>query len=205
MNERYTADLTVEEIIVERRRAHDNPSIRWVDSAIIKDLPRSRTIALLYEIVDPNTDQQHHYSLKIETLTSTKESGWQFQSERSISLESKESNEIAKLVTFLVSVMGSDIPQESGTYTVCPFRVTILIKKLIRRKAVLQFLKERRLNDIFRDQMRKWQFLYGLWIESQYGHFFTTPFFCCSHFVTAKRHAPDRRNCNAAIFPSVTP
>ena len=78
MEEKYDPTLTLDELKVQIRKSNKNPNIGNTTQVVLKDGPRSYKIATLFEILDPNKGDIHHYSLKIETYKKTKKY-WYFQ------------------------------------------------------------------------------------------------------------------------------
>ncbi len=135
-------DASIDEILVERRKANRNPNIGSVDHVVLKDGPRSRKWALLYQIIDPKTGETHHYSLRLEAARGTKAKGWAVEAERSISLDSEGDDEIERLMLFLWGVLKEGLPGE-GRWSVLNARATSQIRyfrRLFKQAAPAQKL-----------------------------------------------------------------
>ncbi len=117
MKDKYDPDTTLEELKIQIRKSSTNPNIGNTTQAILKNGPRSYKIATLFEIMDPNSDEIHHYSLKIETYKKTKKF-WERKLEHSISLTSEGDNEIGTLVDFLISYRNRLYKLTEGNYRV---------------------------------------------------------------------------------------
>lgn len=135
-------DASIDEILVERRKANRNPNIGSVDHVVLKNGPRSRKWAMLYQILDPRTGETHHYSLKLEAARGTKSRGWALEAERSISLDSDGDDEIERLMLFLWGVLKEGLPGE-GRWSVLNARATSQIRyfrRLFKQAAPAQKL-----------------------------------------------------------------
>lgn len=118
MTERYPYEFSLEQVLVERRKSLRNPNIGEVYSTVLKEGRYSTKIAVLFEILDPRNRARHHYSLKLETLRHTKKGGWQVETERSLTLEGDNPDEIAALVQFLNAITGEHLPEDAGRYVI---------------------------------------------------------------------------------------
>jgi hypothetical protein len=94
------SEQTLDEVIVRIRKSYSNPNVRTITQVVLKEGPRAFRIATLMEVVDASTDQFHHYSLKIDHIDRSKH-GWFGKPEKSIRLEGRGPDEIARLYTFL--------------------------------------------------------------------------------------------------------
>ena len=104
---------TIDDVKVRIQESYKNPNVRKVTQATLKDGPRAFKIASLMEIVDPKTNDFHHYSLKIDHIDRTK-AGWSHKPEKSVRLEGGESDEIEKLFKFLGAAFQGDLSGASG-------------------------------------------------------------------------------------------
>jgi hypothetical protein len=104
---------TIEDVKIRIKESYKNPNVRKVTQAVLKDGPRAFKIASLMEIVNPKTNEFHHYSLKIDHIDKTK-GGWFHKRERSVRLEGGESDEIEKLFNFLRAAFQGEFRDVSG-------------------------------------------------------------------------------------------
>jgi hypothetical protein len=104
---------TIDDVKVRIQESYKNPNVRRVTQTVLKEGPRAFKIASLMEIINPTTDEFHHYSLKIDHIDKTK-SGWFYKPERSVRLEGNESDEIKKLLKFLAAAYQDEFNDASG-------------------------------------------------------------------------------------------
>ena len=78
-----------------------NPNVRVVISTVLKDGPRAYRIASLYEIIDPATQEHHHWCLRINSFDRTKKTGWSYKPDKSVSLGDDRSQELATLAALI--------------------------------------------------------------------------------------------------------
>lgn len=73
----FDPKLDIEAVVVERVKLNQKkyPDTDLVDKVILKDGPRAYKVALYWIIVDRNTGEIHHHSLRIETYRRTKAIG----------------------------------------------------------------------------------------------------------------------------------
>lgn len=95
------SDATLDDVKVRIRAAYTNPNVGKISQVVLKDGPRAFRIATLMEIVNPETGEFHHYSLKLDHIDRTKAKGWFANPERSMRLEGESPDEIDRLYTFL--------------------------------------------------------------------------------------------------------
>src|SRR5262245_24436933 len=95
-------ETSVQDVIVRiENRLGENPNVREKVSAILKNGPKAFRFATLYEIVNPETQAHHHWCLKITSIDRSKKSGWSFKAEKSVSLDSDDSQELDVLAEIL--------------------------------------------------------------------------------------------------------
>lgn len=104
---------TLDDVKIRIKKTYSNPNVRTITQAVLKDGPRAFKIATMLELIDPETKEFHHYSLKIDHIDKTKE-GWFAKPEKSVRLEGKDPNEIEKLYLFLHALHGSEFEDKSG-------------------------------------------------------------------------------------------
>lgn len=100
-----------------------HPDLELGDFVVLKRGPKAYKVATHWQIVDRNTGELHHHSVRIETYRRLK-SGWYWDEIRSITLEEDDSktSEITPLTTFLASIMSAHMPTDPGDYLVLPLR-----------------------------------------------------------------------------------
>lgn len=106
-------DLTLDDVIVRIKKSYTNPNVRSITEVVLKEGPRAFRIAMLMELVNPLTNEFHHYQLKIDQIDRTKK-GWFSKAEKSIRLEGKDPDEIEKLYRFLKASLSNQFKDESG-------------------------------------------------------------------------------------------
>jgi hypothetical protein len=84
-----------------------------VTQADIKEGPRAYKIATLLEIIDPTTQEFHHYSLIIEQIDK-KKAAWIRKPDKSVRLEGEAPDEIKKLYDFLHAAYEKGLGEASG-------------------------------------------------------------------------------------------
>lgn len=117
MTRKFSSDLSLEELKVQIRRTSSNPNIGKTFQAVLKEGPRAYKIATFFEIIDPDEDEIHHYSLKIETYQKTKKY-WKRKADKSISLSTDKDNEIGALADFLNTYRQGLYKLSEGDYRV---------------------------------------------------------------------------------------
>lgn len=93
-------ELSLEDIKVQIGKSIRNPNVGEFKQVTLKEGPRAFRIATLFEIIDPKSNEVHHYSLRIDSLNKTKK-GWFHKPEKSVWLEGKKPDEIDRLFQFL--------------------------------------------------------------------------------------------------------
>jgi hypothetical protein len=107
-------DTTLDDVKVRIREAYSNPNVGKISQVVLKDGPQTFRIATLIEIVNPKTDEFHHYSLKIDHIIRKKKAGWFTKPERSVRLEGESPDEIDRLYTFLHALKQGGFADEKG-------------------------------------------------------------------------------------------
>ena len=59
-------DLTLDDVIVRIKKSYTNPNVRSITEVVLKERPHAFRIAMLMELVNPLTNELHHYQLKID-------------------------------------------------------------------------------------------------------------------------------------------
>lgn len=129
-NPDYPANLSIDDLLVRVADTHHNPSIGKVYTAKLKEGKLTSHVAILREILNAKTREFHHYSLNLGSYKLLK-AGWFAEKERSITIESGESDEINKLVHFLKSTLQNSFPSSSGEYHVLSAEASSGVKTLI--------------------------------------------------------------------------
>ncbi len=93
-------DSTLDDVKVRIRESIKNPNVGKTEQTVLKEGPRAFRLATLFEIMNPESGDIHHYSLKIDSINRMK-SGWFYKPEKSVSLEGQDPNEIERLFRFL--------------------------------------------------------------------------------------------------------
>lgn len=96
-----------------KRNYTKNPSVRSVSQVVLKNGPKAFKTAALLEIINSETKQFHHYSLKIDHIDKTK-SAWTYKPDKSVSLSGKEPDEIKRLFDFLHTAYHQDLGDKDG-------------------------------------------------------------------------------------------
>ncbi|MEM1188123.1 MAG: Shedu anti-phage system protein SduA domain-containing protein [Pseudomonadota bacterium] len=104
---------TINDVVVRIKQTFTNPNVRSITQVVLKEGPRAFKIATLLEVINPNTGEFHHYSLRIDHVDKNK-AGWFAKPEKSVRLEGKEPDEIGKLYQFLKAVYEKTLVGESG-------------------------------------------------------------------------------------------
>lgn len=107
-------DTKLDDVKVRIREAYSNPNVGKISQVVLKDGPQTFRIATLLEIVNPNTGELHHYSLKIDHIVRKKKAGWFTKPERSVRLEGESPDEIDRLYTFLHALKQGGLANEQG-------------------------------------------------------------------------------------------
>jgi hypothetical protein len=104
---------TIDDVKIRIKRSYSNPNVKAITQAVLKEGPQAFKLATLTEIVNPKTDEFHHYSLKIDHIDK-KKAGWFHKPEKSVRLEGKEPDEIEKLYTFLHAAYKNSLGDATG-------------------------------------------------------------------------------------------
>jgi hypothetical protein len=127
------ADHSLDDVVVRIRKTYSNPNVRTITQVVLKEGPRAFRIATLLELINPATDEFHHYSLKLDQINRTK-AGWFAKPEKSIRLEGKEPDEIEKLYRFLHAAYENRLSGEAGALHVIRgedyVKLEVLVKAL---------------------------------------------------------------------------
>jgi len=115
---KLSPEHSLEDVILKiKRSSTKNPNVKTVTNAVLKKGPRAYKIATLMELVNPETKEFHHYSLKIDHVDKSK-SAWTYKPEKSVRLEGKSPDEIERLYNFLHEAYKKDLGDAAGEFHV---------------------------------------------------------------------------------------
>lgn len=97
-------DKSLNDVLLRVREINSNPNVRTITQLVLKDGPQAFRLATLLEIINPENQEFHHYSLKIDQIERSQKKGWFQKPERSIRLEGDSPNELERLFTFLKGI-----------------------------------------------------------------------------------------------------
>lgn len=106
-------EYAIDDVKIRISEAYNNPNVRKITQAVLKEGPRAFKIATLMEVINPQTDEFHHYTLKIDHVDHMK-AGWFHRPAKSVRLDGKEPDEIEKLYLFLHAVYEGNLGDASG-------------------------------------------------------------------------------------------
>src|SRR5947209_7020889 len=112
MDPQYVApyEAPLEAVLVERRRFAQatHPDLDIADFAVLQNGPRAYKVAVHWVIRSRNTGEIKHHSVKIESYKRLKgKDGWFQEPDHTVTLSDNDSDEIARLTTFLAAVRGA--------------------------------------------------------------------------------------------------
>lgn len=107
-------DATLDDVKVRIRNAYTNPNVGQISQVVLREGPQAFRIATLIEIVNPQTKEFHHYSLKIDHIDKKVRSGWFAKPEKSVRLEGDDPNEIERLYRFLHASAQGELASSDG-------------------------------------------------------------------------------------------
>jgi hypothetical protein len=119
------------EIAVKIQANLRNPNIRFATQAILRPGPKVYRYATLYEIIDSNTQQHHHWCLRIDTISRTKKAGWQSKPEKSVTLESDGTDELGDLLKLLDAALRGHLPARSGDYHIVDASGIVPVRQIL--------------------------------------------------------------------------
>jgi hypothetical protein len=125
-------ETTPADVILRIESNIRNPNVREVVSTVLKDGPRAYRIATLYEIVDPATQEHHHWCLRINSFDRTKKTGWSFKADKSVSLDDDGSQELATLAQLIQRAHAGLLAQPSGEYHLISAEQMKSVRTLLR-------------------------------------------------------------------------
>lgn len=104
---------SIDEVKIRIQKSYKNANVGKISQVILKEGPQAFKIATLMEIINPNTNEFHHHSLKIDHIDKTRK-GWFYKPEKSVRLEGKTPEEIEKLYKFLHVIYQDGLGDETG-------------------------------------------------------------------------------------------
>ena len=99
--EKLSYKTSLDEIKIRIKKSFSNPNIGETFQIELKSGPIAYKIATIFQVLDPNTKQTHHYYLRIDSINREKEKGWFSKPDKSIIISDDGSKELTKLKTFL--------------------------------------------------------------------------------------------------------
>ncbi len=107
-------ETKLEDVKLTVRKAYSGKNVRDIRQTWLKEGPQAHRLATLLEIIDPDTNEFHHYSLKIDQINRTNKRGWFSKPEKSIRLDGKDPDEIRNLHLFLSTIYNDSIAGQYG-------------------------------------------------------------------------------------------
>lgn len=106
-------ESNLEDVKVRISKSITNPNVGKIEQIVLKEGPRAFRLATLFEIVNPESGELHHYSLRIDSID-RKKSGWFYKPEKSVSLEGRDPDEIERLFSFLQAHIEGKLGDSTG-------------------------------------------------------------------------------------------
>lgn len=112
----FESSLKPEEVLAEvkARLSKNNPNIGAVHSTFLKEGPKAYKMAIIYQVLNAETQNHHHFVLLLQTYSKEKK-GWSKKKESSISLSNEEKDEIGILIKFITEFR-SKVPTTDSNY-----------------------------------------------------------------------------------------
>ena len=107
---------TLDEIKFHIKQTHSNPNVGTTHQIVLKDGPRAYRIATIFQILNADTREVHHYSLRVDQYNRSKE-GWAEYPPHCVWVAT-DPDELPKLFRFLQPVIEGTLPQTTGTYRI---------------------------------------------------------------------------------------
>jgi hypothetical protein len=116
----FPASLDSDRVILQitTYEATQNPNFRLIHHGYLKEGPKSYKVAVMFEVIDQNTGDFHHYNLDIYSIQRRK-AGWFLAQETKFSLNG-ENGEIDALFKFLSLFNSNSAPSSTGTFYAAP-------------------------------------------------------------------------------------
>jgi hypothetical protein len=106
-------DTSLDDLKIKIRETYSNPNVRKIHQVVLKDGPQAFRIATLLEVVDRESGDFHHYSLKIDHIDKRK-GGWFAKPVWSTCLDGDSPDEIERLYRFLHALYQHNLSSEIG-------------------------------------------------------------------------------------------
>jgi hypothetical protein len=106
-------DTSLDDLKVKICETYSNPNVRKIHQVVLKNGPQAFRIATLLEVVDRESGDFHHYSLKIDHIDKHK-GGWFARPRRSTHLDGDSPDEVERLYRFLHALYQNNLSSESG-------------------------------------------------------------------------------------------
>jgi hypothetical protein len=106
-------DTSLDDLKIKIRETYSNPNVRKIHQVVLKDGPQAYRIATLLEVVDHESGDFHHYSLKIDHIDKRK-GGWFARPRRSTRLDGDSPDEVERLYRFLHALYQNNLSSEIG-------------------------------------------------------------------------------------------
>lgn len=110
------ATHTLDDVKLHIKQTYSNPNVGVTHQVLLKDGPRAFRIATIFQILNAETRETHHYSLRVDQYN-RRADGWVEYPPHCVWVAT-ESNELPKLFRFLQSIVEGTIPTETGTYRI---------------------------------------------------------------------------------------
>lgn len=104
---------TLDDVQIRIRKSYSNPNVRTITQAILKEGPKAFKIATLLELINPQSGEFHHYSLKIDHVDKLK-SGWFAKPEKSVRLDGNDPDEIERLYKLIHAAYEGSLGDATG-------------------------------------------------------------------------------------------
>src|SRR5688500_15769378 len=110
-------ETRVEDVIVRiESKLSQNPNVREKVSAVLKDGPRAFRVATLYEIINADTNEHHHWCLKITSIDRSRTRGWSIKPDKTVSLDNDGSSELHILADILQRARDGGFAGQEGRF-----------------------------------------------------------------------------------------
>jgi Domain of unknown function (DUF4263) len=106
-------DTSLDDLKVRIRETYSNPNVRKIHQVVLKEGPQAFRIATLLEVVNRESGNFHHYSLKIDHIDKRR-GGWFAKPARSIRLDGDSPDEVERLYRFLHALYQNNLSSGMG-------------------------------------------------------------------------------------------
>ena len=107
---------TLDEIKFHIQQTYSNPNVGTTHQIVLKSGPRAFRIATIFQILNAETRDVHHYSLRIDQYNRSKD-GWTEYPPHCVWVAT-DADELPKLFRFLQPVIEGTLPKATGTYRI---------------------------------------------------------------------------------------